>query len=105
MDNDKENPENFKKTIKEKQEHVLKDITKNYAQTVEHGKQLGKESLSKINQVTGNTADFLKSQEHLKALKINSLKIMEKGLEQKNMLKKNGPKFYKRITNAFFYFF
>ena len=58
-----------------------------------------------INQVTSNTADFLKSQEYLKTLKINSLKIREKGLEQKSMLKKKSPKFYKKITNAFFYFF
>ena len=97
--------ENFRKNLKKKQEHILEDVEKNYAQTVEHGKQLGKESLDKINQVTSNTTDFLKSQEYLKTLKINSLKIREKGLEQKSMLTKKSPKFYKKITGAFFYFF
>ena len=101
----KENPQNFRKSLKDKQERIIEDVTKNYVQTVEHGKQLGKESLEKINQVTNNTADFLKSQEYLKTLKINSLKIREKGLEQKSMLKKKSPKFYKKITNAFFSFF
>jgi len=105
MANKKEKSDNFRKTLKKKQEHILKDVTKNYAQTVEHGKQLGKESLEKINQVTNNTADFLKSQEYLKTLKVNSLKIREKGLEQKSMLKKKSPKFYKKIINGFFYFF
>ena len=101
----KENPQDFKKSLKDKQERIIEDVAKNYVQTIEHGKQLGKESLEKINQVTNNTADFLKSQEYLKTLKINSLKLREKGLEQKSMLKKKSPKFYKKITNAFFSFF
>jgi len=101
----KEKSQNFRKTLKKKQEHVLDDVTKNYAQTIEHGKQFGKESLAKINQVTSDTTDFLKSQEYLKTLKINSLKLREKGLEQKSMLKKKSPKFYKKIADAFFYFF
>jgi hypothetical protein len=105
MVNKKEKSQNFRKTLKKKQENVLEDVTKNYAQTVEHGKHLGKESLEKINQVTNDTADFLKSQDYLKTLKSNSLKIREKGLEQKSMLKKNSPKFYKKIVNAFFHFF
>ncbi len=105
MVNKKEKSQNFRKTLKKKQENILDDVANNYAQTIEHGKQLGKESLEKINQVTDNTTDFLKSQEYLKTLKINSLKIREKGLEQKSMLKKNSPKFYKKIVNAFFQFF
>ena len=105
MANKKEKSDNFRKTLKKKQEHILKDVTKNYAQTVEHGKQLGKESLEKINQVTDNTTDFLKSQEYLKTLKVNSLKIRKKGLKQKSMLKKKSPKSYKKVSNAFFYFF
>lgn len=105
MTNNNEQPENHEKIVKKKQEGILGDVTKNYVQTVEHGKQFGKESISKINQITSNTADFLKSQEYLKTLKSNSLKIMEKGLEQKNMLKKNSPKFYKKIMHGFFYFF
>ncbi len=105
MVNKKEKSQNFRKTLKKKQENILDDVANNYAQTIEHGKQLGKESLEKINQVTDNTTDFLKSQEYLKTLKINSLKIREKGLEQKSMLKKKSPKFYKKIVNAFFQFF
>jgi len=105
MVNKKEKSQNFRKTLKKKQENILDDVAKNYAETIEHGKQLGKESLEKINQVTDNTTDFLKSQEYLKTLKINSLKIREKGLEQKSMLKKKSPKFYKKIVNAFFQFF
>lgn len=105
MVNKKEKSQNFRKTLKKKQENILDDIATNYAQTIEHGKQLGKESLEKINQVTDNTTDFLKSQEYLKTLKINSLKIREKGFEQKSMLKKKSPKFYKKIVNAFFQFF
>ncbi|MGY5151796.1 MAG: SHOCT domain-containing protein [Candidatus Nitrosopumilus sp. bin_6a] len=102
---DKKENENLGKTIKKKQEHVLDDVTKNYSQTVEHGKHLGKESIAKINQITNDTADYLKSKEYLKTIKINSLKIRDKGLEQKNMLKKNSPKFYKKISRAFFLFF
>lgn len=105
MVNKKEKSQNFRETLKKKQEHILEDVAKNYAQTVEHGKQLGKESLEKINQVTNNTTDFLKSQEYLKILKANSLKIREKGFEQKSMLTKKSPKFYKKISSAFFYFF
>lgn len=105
MVNKKEKSQNFRKTLKKKQENILDDVANNYAETIEHGKQLGKESLEKINQVADNTADFLKSQEYLKTLKINSLKIREKGLEQKSMLKKKSPKFYKKIVNAFFQFF
>lgn len=105
MVNKKEKSQNFRKTLKKKQENILDDVANNYAETIEHGKQLGRESLEKINQVADNTTDFLKSQEYLKTLKINSLKIREKGLEQKSMLKKNSPKFYKKIVNAFFHFF
>ena len=105
MDDKKEKSRNFGEILKEKQDDVLEDVTKSYAQTVEHGKQLGRESLEKLNQATGTATGFLKSQDYLKTLKINSLKIREKGLEQKNMLKKKSPKFYKKLCNAFFYFF
>ncbi len=105
MANKKVKSQSSGKTLKKKQENILDDVSNNYVQTIEHGKQLGKESLEKITHIANNTTDFLKSQEYLKTLKINSLKIKEKGLEQKNMLKKNSPKFYKKITNAFFYFF
>lgn len=105
MINKKEKSPSPEKILKKKQEGMLEDVTKNYAQTVEHGKQIGRESMEKISQVTSNATDFIKSQEYLKTLKINSLQIKEKGIEQKNLLKKNSPKFYKKIVNGFFYFF
>ena len=42
MVNKKEKSQNFRKTLKKKQENILDDVAKNYVQTVEHGKQLGK---------------------------------------------------------------
>ena len=75
MVNKKEKSQNFRKTLKKKQENILEDVTKNYAQTVEHGKHLGKESLEKINQVTNDTAEVCKAQEELKTVKSKSLKI------------------------------
>lgn len=96
---------NFKKIIQKKQEGIFDDLTKNYAQTVEYGKQFGKESLEKINDVTTTGTDFLKSQQYLKSIKEKSLKIKEKSSEQSIILKKQSPKFYKKITNAFFQFF
>ena len=95
----------FKKIIQEKQEEIFDDLTKNYNQTVEHGKQLGKESLKKIDEVTVTGTEFLKSQQYFKSIKEKSLKIKEKSLEQSIILKKQSPKFYKKLSNAFFYFF
>lgn len=95
----------FKKIIQEKQEEIFDDLTKNYNQTVEHGKQLGKESLKKIDEVTVTGTEFLKSQQYFKSIKDKSLKIKEKSLEQSIILKKQSPKFYKKLRNAFFYFF
>ena len=66
MENKKDMPENSRKTNEKKQEHILDDATKNYAQTIEHGKQIGKESIAKIHQITNDTTSFLKSQEYLK---------------------------------------
>lgn len=91
--------------IEEQQEPALDNIIKNFLQTVEHGKQIGKESVVKINKIIYNPKTVSKSQEYLKTLKINSLKIIEKDLEQKKMIKKKGPKFYKKIVDGFFYFF
>ena len=91
--------------IIEQQEPALDNLIRNYSQTVEHGKQIGKESIAKINEIIHNPKTFSKPQEYLKTLKINSLKIIEKDLEQKKMIKKKGPKFYKKIVDGFFYFF
>jgi hypothetical protein len=89
----------------EQQEPAFDNLIKNYSQTVEHGKQIGKESIAKINKIIHNPETFSKSQEYLKTLKTNSLKIIEKNLEQKKMIKKKGPKFYKKTIDGFFYFF
>jgi len=114
MVNKKEKSKNALQTIEqqepameiiEQQEPALDNLIKNYSQTVEHGKQIGKESIAKINEIIHNPKTFSKPQEYLKTLKINSLKIIEKDLEQKKMIKKKGPKFYKKIVDGFFYFF
>ncbi|MBL7015066.1 MAG: SHOCT domain-containing protein [Nitrosopumilus sp.] len=97
--------ENFKKTIYKKQEEIFDDLSKNYTETVKHGKQFGKESLEKINEATISGTEFLKSQQYLKSIKEKSLKFKEKSTEQSILLKKQSPKFYKKITNAFFHFF
>ena len=94
-----------KRNLKKNQETVIDNLTKNYVQTLEHGKDFGKESLDKITQATHGATNFIKSKEYLQTLRDNSLKIKEKSLEQKNNLKKQSPKFYKKISNGFFYFF
>ena len=95
----------FKKIIQEKQEEIFDDLTKNYNQTVEHGKQFGTESLKKIDKIAVTGTEFLKSQQYLKSIKEKTLKIKEKSLEQSIILKKQSPKFYKKLSIAFFYFF
>ena len=49
---------NFKKNNTKKQKEVFDDLAKNYAQTIESGKQFGKESLEKINDVTTTGTEF-----------------------------------------------
>jgi len=105
MDNENKKPEGLKKTIQKKQGEILEGMAKNYAQTTEQGKQFGKDSLEKINKVTATGAEFLKSQQYWKSIKNQSYKIKEKSLEQTALLKKQSPKFYKKISNAFFNFF
>lgn len=58
-----------------------------------------------MNNVVNNLTNFLKFSEYLKILKISFLKIREKNLEQKKMLKKKGSKFYTKTVDGFFYFF
>ena len=62
--------------IEEQQEPAFDNLLKNYLQTVEHGKQIGKESIAKINKIIHNPKTYSKPQEYLKTLKINSLKII-----------------------------
>ncbi len=100
-----EKSQSFGKSLKKKQENLVDDVTKNYSQAIEQGRDFGKESISKISQMTDTATDFLKSQEYLKSLKTNSLKIGEKSKEQKTQFSKKSPKYFKKIINAFFYFF
>ncbi|MHA7647392.1 SHOCT domain-containing protein [Nitrosopumilus sp. S4] len=90
---------------KKKQSKIVSDVTKNYDQTLEIGKQLGKESLDKITEVTSSGTNYIKSRPYWKSIKDNSSKILEKGLNSRTSLKKKSPKFYKKISNGFFNFF
>jgi hypothetical protein len=72
---------------------------------VDNGKQFGEESLEKIKETATIGAGYIKSQPRWKSLKNNSLKIKEKSLDSASIIKKNSPKFYKKISNGFFYFF
>ncbi|MFB5604770.1 MAG: SHOCT domain-containing protein [Nitrosarchaeum sp.] len=105
MQNNDEESENFKNNIKKKQEKIFQDVTKNYDQTIEHGKNIGKKSIEKITESSTTSATFIKNQPYWKSLKNNSLKIKEKTLDSGTLLKKKGPRFYKRISTGFFYFF
>jgi len=101
IENNTEKSENVN-DIKEKN---FKDIVKNYESKVEQGKQLGKESLEKISEMTTTSANYIKSRPEWKSLKKNSLKIKEKGMDSAMLIKKNSPKWYKKISDGFFYFF
>lgn len=105
MQNDKEGKEDFTNTIKKKQDKVIEQVSKNYEQTLETGKEIGKESLDKINEATSASVDFIKSRPYWKSIKENSLKLKEKSRDSSTSLKKKSPKFYKKISKAFFYFF
>jgi len=105
MDVIENNGEKSENNFKKKQEKIFQDMTKTFESKVEQGKQLGKESLEKFNDVTAASMDFIKSKPQWKSLKSNSLKIKEKSVDSAIMIKKNSPKFYKRITRGFFYFF
>ncbi|EGG41399.1 Hypothetical protein Nlim_1691 [Candidatus Nitrosarchaeum limnium SFB1] len=100
-----ENNEKSEKNIKKNNVERFQDLTKNYESKVEQGKQLGKESLEKINEMTTSSVDFIKSKPQWKSLKSNSLKIKEKSVDSAIMIKKNSPKFYRKVINGFFYFF
>ncbi len=103
MQNKNDQSEN--KEINKEQTKNLPDIKKKYEQTVEHGKQFGEKSLEKIKETATIGAEYIKLQPHWKSLKNNSLKIKEKSLDSASIIKKNSPRFYKKISNGFFYFF
>lgn len=105
MDVIENNDEKSENDIKKNKEKSFQDLTKTYENKVEQGKQLGKESLEKINEMTTSSIDFIKSKPQWKSLKNNSLKIKEKSVDSAIMIKKNSPKFYRKIINGFFYFF
>ena len=105
MVTENKNSENSNKVIKKKQEKIIDTLTKNYAQTLEHTKNFGKESFEKITEASSVGTDFLKSKPYWDSLKSGSQKIKEKTSEHGAEFKKNSPKFYKKISNAFFNFF
>lgn len=105
MDTIENNNEKSEKNIKKNKAEHFQDLTKTYENKVERGKQLGKESLEKINEMTTSSVDFIKSKPQWKSLKNNSLKIKEKSADSAIMIKKNSPKFYRKVINGFFYFF
>ncbi|MCV0392129.1 MAG: SHOCT domain-containing protein [Nitrosopumilus sp.] len=105
MQNNNEEPDNLTNTLKKKQTKVFDDVSKNYEQTLEVGKHLGKESFDKINELASNGTNYIKSKPYWKAIKNNSLKIKEKSFDSGTAIKKKSPKFYKKISNAFFSFF
>jgi len=93
------------KVTPKKQEKIIDSLTKNYAQTLEHTKNFGRESLEKITDISSTSADFLKSKPYWDSLKKNSQKIKDKTSEHSEEFKKNSPKIYKKISNSFFNFF
>jgi len=105
MVTDKNKSESDDKVVKKKQGKLIDTLAKNYAQTLEHTKNFGKESLEKITGASSTGADFLKSKPYWDSLKSGSQKIKEKTSEQGAEFKKNSPKFYKKISYTFFNFF
>jgi len=97
--------DDYEKTIENKKENVFDGLAKNYAQTMERGKTLGKSSLDKITESASSGTDFIKSKHYWESLKTNSLKLKEKASEHGLELKKQSPKLYQKISNAFFNFF
>ena len=101
----KKTEKSLKKTMTENKNKILEDTTKKYDQTVTHGKKIIKDTLEKIEDTTKDGVNFIKLQPYWESLKDSSLKIKEKSIEQEKRLKKQSPKFYKKIINGFFNFF
>lgn len=101
----KKTEKSFKKTITKNKDGILDDTPKTFNHAVAQGKEFGKDALTKIEESAKTSTEFIKSQPYWESLKNSSQKIKEKGIEQEKMLKKQGPKFYKKIINGFFYFF
>jgi len=101
----KKTEKSLKKTMTENKNKILEDTTKKYDQTVTHGKKIIKDTLEKIEDTTKDGVNFIKLQPYWESLKDSSLKIKEKSIEQEKRLKKQSPKFYRKIINGFFNFF
>ena len=101
----KKTEKSLKKTMIENKNKILEDTTKKYDQTVTHGKKIVKDTLEKIEDTAKDGVNFIKLQPYWESLKGSSLKIKEKSIEQEKRLKKQSPKFYKKIINGFFNFF
>ena len=95
----------LKKIMKKDQGKILDDATQKYEQTVAHGKQIGKDVLTEIENTVKTGTEFIKSQPYLESLKNRSLKIKEKNTKHEKNLKKQSPKLYRKIINGFFNFF
>lgn len=93
------------KKIKEIHDRVLDDLSEKYDESVEHGKEIVKEAATKIEETAVKGTEFIKSHPYWKSLKEGSNKIKEKSIEQSHIIKKQSPKWYRRINHGFFYFF
>ncbi|MGY5149283.1 MAG: SHOCT domain-containing protein [Candidatus Nitrosopumilus sp. bin_68KS] len=105
METENKKSQSDDKIIQKKQEKLVDTLTKNYAETLEHTKNFGKESFDKISEASSTGVNLIKSKHYWESLKSSSQKIKEKTSEQGLEFKKNSPKFYKNITNSFFNFF
>jgi len=105
MVTDKNKSDGNEKIIEKKQGKVIDTLTKNYLHTLEHTKNIGKESLVKVTDASSTGTEFLKSKPYWDSLKNSSQKIKQKTFEHSIEFKKNGPKLYKKFSNSFFNFF
>ncbi|KAF6247480.1 hypothetical protein C6990_03225 [Nitrosopumilus sp. b3] len=105
METENKKSETDEKVIEKKQEKFVNTLEKNYTDALEHTKNFGKDSFEKINEVSSSGTKFIKSKPYWESLKSGSQKIKEKTSEHGLEFKKNSPKFYKKISNAFFNFF
>jgi len=101
----KKTEKSFKKTITKNKDKILEDTTIKYDQTVAHGKKIGRDAMEKIEETAKIGTEFIKSRPYWESIKNSSQKFKEKGIEQEKILKKQSPKFYKKIVSGFFYFF
>ena len=86
-------------------EKMLEDVIKKYEQTVMQGKKVSMDTLTKVEETAKSGTQFIKSHQYWESLKNSSQKIKEKGIAQEVNLKKQSPKFYRKVSNASINFF